>query len=110
MPEPLVFSDESVTDIPQVNGSCLQPSTPLEHELVDAFTASNTQSHHWEEKFAIPAGYRLLSPEEAGQAQRCLETHFQNAAACSQFKGVLHVRFLGVPGFDRSQPTPWYQS
>lgn len=99
MPEPLVFSDESVTDIPQLNGSCLQPSTPEEHELVDAFTAANTQSHHWEAKFAIPAGYRLLPREQAATAQRCFETHSQDGA-CAPFKGLLHVRFLGVPGFD----------
>lgn len=101
LPEPLVFSDESVTDIPQVNGSCLQPSTPEEHELTDAFVAANRESHRWEAKFTIPAGYRLISREEAGQVQRCLETKFQNAA-CAPFKGVLHVRFLGVPGFDRT--------
>jgi hypothetical protein len=101
-PEPLVFSDESVTDIPQVNGSCLRPSTPEEHELVDAFEAANRHSRRWEAKFAIPAGYKLISRDQAGQAQRCLETHFQNPTGCAQFKGVLHVRFLGVPGFDRT--------
>lgn len=99
LPEPLVFSDESVTDIPQVNGSCLQPSTPEERELTDAFVAANKQSHHWEPRFAIPAGYRLIAREQATQAQRCLETHFQGAQ-CAQFKGILHVRFLGMPGFD----------
>lgn len=99
--EPLVYSDESVTDIPQVNGSCLQPSTPEEHELTDAFTEGNRQSHLWEAKFAIPAGYKLISREQAIEAQRCLDTHFQNAG-CAQFTGVLHVRFLGVPGFDRA--------
>ena len=100
LPEPLVFSDESVTDIPQVNGSCLQPSTPEEHAMTDAFVAANRQSHRWESKFAIPAGYRLISRDEAGAAQHCLETHFQDAARCENYKGVLHVRFLGVPGFD----------
>jgi hypothetical protein len=35
--EPLVFSEDSVTDIPQVDGSCLRPSTQEEHELTDAF-------------------------------------------------------------------------
>ncbi len=101
MPEPLVFSDESVTDIPQVNGSCLQPSTPEEHELIDAFEAANRQSHRWQAKFTIPAGYKLISRDQAGQAQRCIETHFQNTV-CEPFKGILHVRFLGVPGFDRT--------
>jgi hypothetical protein len=99
LPEPLVFSDESVTDIPQVNGSCLQPSTPEEHELTNAFVAANRQSHRWEAKFAIPAGYKLIARDEAGAAQRCLETHSQDGA-CARFKGILHVRFLGVPGFD----------
>lgn len=102
MPEPLVFSDESVTDIPQVNGSCLQPSTPEERQLTDAFEVANRQSHRWESKFAIPAGYKLISREEAGIAQRCIETHFQDAAGCARFRGILHVRFLGVPGFDET--------
>src|SRR5579872_4586356 len=101
LPEPLLFSDESVTDIPQVNGSCLRPSTPEEQEMSDAFAAANRQSHHWETKFTIPAGYKLIPREEAGAAQRCLETHSQDGS-CARFKGILHVRFLGVPGFDRT--------
>src|SRR5579871_4522929 len=43
--EPLVFSDDSVTDIPQVNGSCLRPSTSEERELTAAFEAANQQTH-----------------------------------------------------------------
>jgi hypothetical protein len=98
--EPLVFSDESVTDIPQVNGSCLKPSTAQEREMVDAFTAANQQSHRWEQKFTIPEGYRLLPRSEATEAQTCLETHGRDAARCESYKGIRHVRFLGVPGFD----------
>jgi hypothetical protein len=33
--EPLAFAEDSRTDIPQVNGSCLKPSTPQEHEMAD---------------------------------------------------------------------------
>jgi hypothetical protein len=100
--EPLVFSDESVTDIPQVNGSCLNPSTAQEREMVDAFTAANQQSHQWEQKFTIPEKYRLLPRSEAAEAQTCLETHGRDAARCESYKAVKHVRFLGVPGFDRA--------
>ncbi len=99
--EQLAFSDQSVTDIPQVNGSCLQPSNPEEHELADAFVAANRQSHRWEAKFSIPAGYKLLSRGEAGSAQRCLETH-SRSETCAKFSGIQHVRFLGVPGLDGS--------
>ena len=102
MDEPLVFSNDSVTDIPQVNGSCLKPSTALEHELTDAFEAANRQSHHWEQKFTIPQGYQLMSRGQASEVQTCLETHGQDAARCEAYKQVRHVRFLGVPGFDRS--------
>ncbi|MGO9936356.1 MAG: hypothetical protein ACLPH3_01675 [Terracidiphilus sp.] len=98
--EPLVFSDDSVTDIPQVNGSCLQPTTPQEREMTDAFEAANRQSHRWEQKFNIPGGYRLIARSDAGQAQQCIETHFQDRARCETFTGIAHVRFLGVPGFD----------
>ncbi len=101
LPEPLVFSEESVTDIPQVSGSCLQPATPEERELMGAFVAANRQSHRWEARFTIPGGYELISRDQAGQAQRCIETHFQSTV-CEPFKRVLHVRFLGVPGFDRT--------
>src|SRR6201987_647722 len=72
--EPLVFSQDSVTDIPQVNGSCLKPATPLEHELSEAFEAANRQAHRWEPKFSIAQGYRLMSRSDTGQAQICLET------------------------------------
>jgi hypothetical protein len=99
-PEALVFSDESVTDIPQVNGSCLQPATAEEREMAEAFAAANQQSHRWEPRFTIPGGYRLIARSDAVQAQHCLETHFEDQARCASFKGIAHVRFLGVPGFD----------
>ena len=98
--EPLVFSADSVTDIPQVNGSCLRPSTAEEHELTAAFEAANRQEHRWEQKFAIPQGYRLLSPIDTADAQICLQTHMQDTARCEPYRLVRHVRFLGVPGFD----------
>jgi hypothetical protein len=98
----LVFSEDSVTDIPQVNGSCLQPSTPQERELTDAFVDANRQSHRWEQKFVIPQGYRLISRAEASVAQSCLETRFHDAARCNSFKPIAYVRFLGVPGFNRA--------
>jgi hypothetical protein len=100
--EPLVFSEKSVTDIPQVGGSCLKPSTPQEREMADAFVAANAQSHRWEPRFAIPQGYRLLTPADAAQAQSCLQTRGADAATCGSYKAVRHVRFLGVPGFDRA--------
>lgn len=100
--EPLVFADESRTDIPQVGGSCLKPSTADEHEMADAFVAANQQSHLWEQKFTIPQGYRLLAPNETAQAQACLQSHDQSSASCAGFKQVQHVRFLGVPGFDHT--------
>jgi hypothetical protein len=100
--EPLVFSEDSVTDIPQVNGSCLRPSTPQEREMADAFAAANQRSHRWEQEFTIPAGYQLLKRSEAAEAQTCLETHGQDAARCERYKQVRHVRFLGDPGFDRA--------
>ena len=102
MEEPLVFSNDSVTDIPQVNGSCLKPSTPQEHELTNAFEAANRQSHRWEQKFTIAQGYRLMSRTQAAEAQACLETHGQDAARCNAYKQIRHVRFLGMPGFDAS--------
>jgi len=100
--EPLVFSEKSATDIPQVGGSCLKPSTPDEHELADAFVAANAQSHRWGPRFAIPQGYRLLSAADAVEAQSCLETHGADAVQCGSYRTVRHVRFLGVPGFDRA--------
>jgi hypothetical protein len=101
-PELLVFAENSTTDIPQLDGSCLKPSTPEEHEMAAAFVAANRQSHRWEQKFSIPQGYRLLSHDEAGQVLGCLSTHARDAAACAGYKGIRHVRYLGVPGFDHA--------
>jgi hypothetical protein len=98
--EPLVFAADSVTDIPQVNGSCLKPSTTQEHEMTDAFVSANQHSHRWEQRFTIPAGYRLLQSSEAAEAVTCLETHGQDIARCDRYRQLRHVRFLGVPGFD----------
>jgi hypothetical protein len=100
--EPLAFAENSVTDIPQLDGSCLKPSTAEEHEMADAFVAANRQSHRWEQKFSIPQGYRLLAHGETVQAQTCLASHGRDATACEGFKQIRHVRFLGVPGFDRT--------
>lgn len=98
--EPLVFTAESRTDIPQVGGSCLKPTTADEHAMADAFVAANQQSHLWEQKFAIPQGYSVLSPADAAQAQVCLQSHDQTSAHCANYKQVRHLRFLGDPGFD----------
>lgn len=101
-PEPLAFADESVTDIPQVDGSCLKPTTPGEHEMADAFVAANKLSHRWERRFSIPAEYRVLSHEETETALNCIEGRKQDAVGCEPYKQLLHVRYLGVPGFDRT--------
>src|SRR5580658_4245978 len=99
MNEPLAFAEESETDIPQVNGSCLQPASSQEKEMTDAFIAANQQSHRWEQKFSIPQGYRLLAPSEVAQTQMCMATH---GAQCEDYQQLRYVRFLGVPGFDHA--------
>ena len=103
MPEPLAFAENSVTDIPQVDGSCLQPSTPEDREMTDAFVAANRQSHRWEQKFSIAQGYRLLQRSELAQVHACLATQGGDVAACAVYKQLKHVRYLGVPGFDHTR-------
>jgi hypothetical protein len=100
--EPLVFSNDSITDIPQVNGSCLKPATPEERELAAAFEAANQQTHRWEEKFTVAQGYRLLTRSQASDAQVCIQTHMQDSTKCAPYAQVRHVRLLGVPGFDQA--------
>jgi hypothetical protein len=102
MQEPLVFSEDSLTDIPQVNGSCLRPTEPQEREMTDAFVAANKQSHRWEQKFSIPQGYRLVAHSEVAQAQTCAATHGREVASCESYKQLGYVRLLGVPGFDHA--------
>jgi hypothetical protein len=82
--EMLVFAEDSVTDVPQVNGNCLRPTTPQEQEMTAAFVAANRQSHRWERKFSIPQGYRLLPQTELARAQ------------------LRYVRLLGNPGFNHA--------
>jgi hypothetical protein len=102
MQDQLAFAENSVTDIPQVDGICLKPSTPEEREMTDAFVTANRQSHSWEQKFLIPQGYRLLSRSEVSAAQTCLATHGRDSAVCADYKRLRFVRFLGVPGFDQT--------
>lgn len=99
MNEPLEFAEDSETDIPQVNGTCLRPAELQEHEMTDAFVAANQQSHRWEQKFSIRQGYRLLAHNEVAQVQMCLATH---SAQCEDYKQLRYVRLLGVPGFDHA--------
>lgn len=100
--EPLVFAENSKTDIPQVGASCLKPSTAEEHELTQAFEAANKLSHGWQSNFTIPQGYRVLNAMQTAEAIACLQAHGHGPASCSAWKGVQHVRFLGVPGIDRA--------
>ena len=102
MPEPLVFSEDSLTDIPQVNGSCLRPTAPQEQEMTDAFVAANQQSHRWEQKFSIPQGYRLVAHSELARAQTCAATHGRDVASCGSYEQLRYVRLLGVPGFNHA--------
>lgn len=100
--EPLVFARTAQTDIPQVGGSCLKPKSTDERAMADAFAAANRESHTWQSHFTIPGGYRLLTPGEVAQVRDCLATNSHDATACGPYKGIRHVRFLGVPGFDAS--------
>jgi hypothetical protein len=102
IPEPLAFAEYSVTDIPQVNGSCLKPAVPLEQEMATDFAAANQWSHRWERKFSIPQGYRLLPPGALEQAQICLAAHQRDNALCQEYRQLRYVRLLGVPGFDHA--------
>jgi hypothetical protein len=101
MHELLVFAEDSQADIPQVNGSCLQPVSSQEKEMTDAFVAANQQSHRWEQKFSIAQGYRLVPRGEITEAQTCL-LHRQGGAQCAEYQQVRYVRFLGVPGFNHA--------
>ena len=98
----LAFSDESLTDIPQVGGSCLKPSNPAEHEMADSFVAANQQSHRWERKFSILQPYRMVPAPELSRLQACLASHGRSDDDCKKYKGFSYVRLLGVPGSDRS--------
>lgn len=87
MPETLAFAEDSLTDVPQVNGNCLRPATPQEQEMTVAFVAANRQSHRWERKFSIPQGYGLVPQGDLGRADH---------------KQFHYVRLLGVPGFNHA--------
>lgn len=102
-PEPLVFSQDSLTDIPQLDGSCLRPSTPAEQEMTQAFEAANRQSHRWLPRFNVPGDYRLISRPEAGRIQSCMDAHGAGGPLCAPYAHIAHVRFLGVPGFDSAR-------
>jgi hypothetical protein len=98
--EPLVLAQDSATDIPQLNGSCLKPSTPEERQMAEAFESSNRHSQRWEARFTIPSGYRVLPAAEFNAAMNCFATHAENTSNCASYKDLKHVRILGVPGFN----------
>lgn len=98
--EPLAFAGYSSTDIPQLDGSCLKPSTNQEHEMADAFVAANRQSHRFDQNFTISGGYQLLSAAQVNQALACLDVHDITDPRCQPWHQLRHVRFLGAPGLD----------
>jgi hypothetical protein len=102
MQEPLVFAEDSLTDIPQVNGNCLRPGAAQEQEMANAFVAANRESHRWERKFLIAQDYRLLPRKEVAQALTCRATHDGESDGCKDYKQLRSVRLLGVPGFDHA--------
>ncbi len=102
MDETLAFAEGSVTDIPQVGGNCLEQTTVNEREMMDAFIAANRQSHHWEQKFSIPQGYKLLPDSVLEQVQSCLATHGRDGEQCAAYQQIKYMRYLGVPGFDQA--------
>jgi hypothetical protein len=99
--EPLAIAEDSLTDIPQVDGSCLKTANAEERALADAFVAANLKSHRWEKHFSIPSEYTLLSAAESKTAEACIESHGAGAD-CARYKSLRHVRYLGVPGFDHT--------
>ena len=99
--EPLAFAEDSQTDIPQVNGSCLKPSNGPERGMADAFLAANKHSHRWQKKFATPVPYLLLPRAEAAKAQECIANP-QKLGDCAAVRSIRHIRYLGVPGFDHN--------
>lgn len=101
--EPLVFVEESETDIPQVDGSCLRPRSSEDQEMSDAFAEANRQTHRWFPRFRIAQGYSLISRSEATLARSCMDAHFESADQCERFKHIRHLRYLGVPGFNHAR-------
>jgi hypothetical protein len=96
--EPLVFAAKTETDIPQIDGSCLKPTTPEERQMVEAFEAANRMSHPVRPSFKIDEGFRLLDEKKADYAAYCIQAHFPGPE-CDEYKGLKHVRWLGAPGF-----------
>ena len=102
-PESLAFAEDSVTDIPQVDGSCLKPSNAEEQEMAADFEAANKQSHLWERRFSISSNYLLLSRSDAARAQSCIQArNGMPSADCASYLHLRHVRYLGLPGFNHS--------
>lgn len=102
MDQPLAFAEASVTDIPQVDGSCLKPGTDEERQMTDSFVAANRQTHHWEKKFSIAQGYRLLSNSEVAIARQCRLEKDVTSQQCKPYADLQTIRLLGVPGFDQA--------
>ena len=95
--EPLAFAEDSRTDIPQVNGSCLRPSADQEHEMADAFVAANQQSRRWEKKFTIPEAYQLLSRPESAKVGGLPRESRKKRGRLHTLSITEALRYLGVP-------------
>lgn len=100
--EPLVIAEDSVIDIPQLDGSCLHASTPAEEQMVRDFEAANHQKHRWDRRFTNPA-YHLVPQPEADRIKSCLDTSRATEHPCAAYPGVRHVRYLGIPGFNQER-------
>ena len=100
--QPLAFAEASVTDIPQVDGSCLKPGTDAERQMTESFEAANRQTHRWEKKFSIAQGYRVLSNNEVAIARQCKLEKDVSSQQCKPYADLRTIRLLGVPGFDQA--------
>ena len=66
MQEPLAFAEDSVTDIPQVNGSCLRAGDSRRNKRWPLpSSAANQQSHRWEQKLLHRPGLPPATAERS---------------------------------------------
>lgn len=85
--------------------SRMKPRNREDQSLIDNFLEVNQKQHQWEARFDFERPYKLLDTAAERVVQNCIMAfHRPDGPKCpTPFAKIRFIRYLSVPGFNRSR-------